>query len=327
MTEFLKKSEIFSGLEDDEFNLILKYFNSKDIEKNGVVFEFGEQGDELFIVVEGIISGTITLQSGRERVIEEFRPGDFFGEASLFEKLPRTSTCRALEESVLLSINEKDFSRFINDHPKMSIKFMLQLLNLTTQRLRISSRFLADIVQWGESERRRTIKDELTGVYNRRFFNDALVSHFNTSMSTGKPLSVVMLDLDCFTEINELFTEEIGDNILIRAASVFKESLRENDVIARYGGDEFVFILPGIDQDEAKNFAEKNRNKIKAIDFSTKNNDQSIKITISQGISSFPENADDPDSLKNKADSALYRAKEMGKNRIVCTEQKIKRII
>jgi diguanylate cyclase (GGDEF)-like protein len=185
------------------------------------------------------------------------------------------------------------------------------------------------MVQWGEDARRRAITDPLTGLYNRRYLEEALEEYFMKARNGSKPLSVVMLDLDHFRGINEKYSEKVGDRVITAAAEVFRRFLRATDVAARYGGDEFTFILPDTDIETARSIMESIRRTIEESDLLERTvpegRDRSEKtsapkVTTSQGLACYPDHASDPKMLKEAADGALYRAKESGRNRVVVAQ-------
>ncbi len=321
LTEFLQKVDVFSMLTSEEIDNIVDYLKVIEIGEGGKLFKEGDEGNELYIVKSGRAAISIRLSDGKEREIAEFKSGDFFGEMSIFDNAPRSATCRIKEKSCLLTMLEGDFFRLIKHFPYIAIKIMYRMLNITTQRLRNTGEFLTDMVLWGEKARRRSITDELTGVYNRRFLDDAMEDCVGASKNTGKSVSLIMVDLDRFREINELYSPETGDQIILEVVKVFKKYLRESDIIARYGGDEFTVILPETGLYEAKAIAEKVRGEVAGLKILENRSGPIKNVTTSQGIASFPENAEDLKTLREKADRALYRAKDEGRNRVVCAGQ------
>lgn len=321
LTEFLQKVDVFSLLTSEEIDKIVDYLKYIEIGKGEKLFKEGDEGNELYIVKSGRVVISIRLADGKEREIAEFKSGDFFGEMSIFESAPRSATCCIKEKSCLLTMQEGGFFQLIKHFPDIAIKIMYRMLNITTQRLRNTGEFLTDMVLWGEKARKRSITDELTGVYNRRFLDNALEDCVGASRNTGKPVSLIMVDLDWFREINELYSHETGDQIILGVVEVFKKYLRESDIIARYGGDEFTVILPETGIDEARIIADKICDEVGKLNILESLEGPINNVTTSQGIAAFPETAKDLKTLREKADRALYRAKEEGRNRVVCAGQ------
>ncbi len=315
---FLNSIKIFSLLREEEIREVLNYLEEIKVKGGSVLFKQGDEGNELYIVKEGSVATSIFLPDGKSREIAVFKSGDFFGEMSIFEEAPRSATCTAREDSVLFRLHQHSIFKIIEEHPVTAQKIMYRMLNITTQRLRNTGDFLFDMVQWGDKARKRAITDEMTGVYNRRFLDDSLNQYVEESRKNGEPLALVMVDLDYFRQINELYGHETGDGVIRDVVEVFKRHLRDKNIIARYGGDEFTFLLPGAEKERALALCNAIRADVEQLDTLSKFDGAIKKVTTSQGLASFPESADDVDSLKKNADTALYRAKEEGRNRVVC---------
>ncbi|MCU0822484.1 MAG: GGDEF domain-containing protein [Spirochaetes bacterium] len=318
--EFLGQIEIFSLLETDEISKIIKYFKKHDISENEVLFNEGDQGNDLYIVKSGIISSKVKLPDGGERDIANFEAGNFFGEMSIFEKAPRSATCYCRDRCTIFSLHDKNFYEIVEKYPDIAIKIMYRMLNITTRRLRSTGEFLSDMVTWGESASRRAITDEMTGAYNRRYLDDAIVSQFENARSSGTPLSIIMIDLDYFRQINETYGHPAGDRMIMEVVKIYNKILRKKDILARYGGDEFTILMPGTDLKTAAGIAENVRVEVEKLDILLQYNGPIKKVTLSQGVSSFPENADNLKKLRELADQSLYTAKEQGRNRVVCAK-------
>ncbi|MFH0975746.1 MAG: GGDEF domain-containing protein [Spirochaetota bacterium] len=318
--EFLQNVDLFSLLSDEEMGRIIKSLHPVEKEADEILFKEGDEGNELFIVMSGKVASFVVLPKGTKREIAEFKPGDFFGEMSIFENTHRSATCYTKEKSSLLTLRERDLFELILYDPEIAIKIMYRMLNITTDRLLDRSEFLSDMVQWGEEARKRAITDELTGIYNRRFLDDSLTDYFEKAKNSGESLSFIMLDIDNFKQYSEMFTQSQVNRLIIEVVSVFKKYFRENDIIARYGGDEFTAILPDTDPESAFKIADEIRKAVSELRFAELLNSDIGQITISQGISSYPQNADDPETLRVKADKALYKAKLEGRNKVVLAE-------
>lgn len=156
-------------------------------------------------------------------------------------------------------------------------------------------------------------RDQLTGLFNRRYFDQKLKEEIDRSARYGRPLSLVMGDIDKFKSYNDDFGHQKGDEVLRSVADLLKGSCRTSDIAARYGGEEMVLILPETDSDGAFLVAEKARKAIEA----RAGDIAGRKVTISMGIASFGPGTDGPAELIAAADKALYKAKEEGRNRCI----------
>lgn len=162
--------------------------------------------------------------------------------------------------------------------------------------------------------------DELTGLYNRRYFYLQIEAALARSKRYQQPLCLLILDLDYFKTINDTYGHGFGDTVLKDVASSLKEEIRESDILARFGGEEFVITFTDIDEKKGKQFAERIRNKIASLVWNV--NDNEVKITTSIGVhclvnEALKEDSFDIDALLNYADKALYAAKAGGRNKVV----------
>jgi len=162
-----------------------------------------------------------------------------------------------------------------------------------------------------------TIIDELTETYNFRYFQRKLVEERRRAARYRLPLSIIMVDIDWFKRFNDTYGHEAGNVVLKSLSQVIKSCIRDVDVFARYGGEEFVVILPQTNLESAKTIGERIREQVESTDITIP--ELGVKrITVSVGVSSFPENGKPEDELVSAADKALYRAKGEGRN-LVCT--------
>ena len=164
-----------------------------------------------------------------------------------------------------------------------------------------------------EAMHRLSITDELTQIYNRRYFMEVARQAF-TDRQKGMPFAVVLFDADDFKKVNDTYGHVVGDQVLRHIAEVTQASIRKGDVLARYGGEEFIVLLPQTDQAQALEVAERIQ---QAILFNPAYSaGEPLKVTVSMGVATCQPYMQDPDDLLIAADDALYRAKNLGKNRI-----------
>lgn len=158
--------------------------------------------------------------------------------------------------------------------------------------------------------------DALTGAVNRHQFNKVLAEEIARANYEQQPLSILLLDIDYFKSINDNFGHGIGDEVLIMFYEACKDAARNDDVVARIGGEEFVIVLPKTNAQHAYQFADRLRNKIQQLDIIINNN--SIKFTVSIGVSQWMnESFSCAEEFVADADKSLYQAKEQGRNRVV----------
>jgi diguanylate cyclase (GGDEF)-like protein len=191
---------------------------------------------------------------------------------------------------------------------KLGVAIELVLLSLA----------LADRINAMKLERRLLAElatvDTKTKVSNYRHFDTVLQQEIRRSIRYRRPLSLIMLDIDDFKRINDEYGHKAGDDVLLATAAVLMDNCRDVDVVARFGGDEFVVMLPETDLDSGKETASKLRNLLEGIRVSYEGTE--LAITVSLGVANLPIHAHERNALVGAADKALYLAKEGGKNRV-----------
>jgi diguanylate cyclase (GGDEF)-like protein len=160
--------------------------------------------------------------------------------------------------------------------------------------------------------------DGMTGLFNHRYFQEALGREISRSRRYGAPVSLLYMDIDHFKKFNDTYGHQIGDEVLKVVSRTIRRNLRDSDVPCRYGGEELVGILPDTDQKGALIAGEKIRKAIESLKFPV--GGKNVKITISVGVSTYPLNAETKETLIEAADGALYVAKEGGRNQTRLSE-------
>jgi diguanylate cyclase (GGDEF)-like protein len=159
--------------------------------------------------------------------------------------------------------------------------------------------------------------DELTGVHNFRHFSERLKEEQRRARRYGQPLSLIMVDIDWFKHCNDTYGHQAGNLVLKGIARVIRGIVRDTDVVCRYGGEEFIVILPQTMAADAHEIGERIRAEVERAEFSDDGLMPSLRVTVSIGVSTYPDNGGTTDNLVEMVDRALYRAKGSGKN-IVC---------
>ncbi len=163
-----------------------------------------------------------------------------------------------------------------------------------------------------------SIRDPLTKLYNRRFMNESLHREMLRARRANSPLSLVILDIDHFKRVNDEYGHDVGDDVLATVAQNLSQAVREEDYVYRYGGEEFVIVLPSANLDTARERAQEACRKVRALRIDTDKGP--LHLTISAGVATFPEHGDTQEDLIVQADKALYLAKQSGRDRIELAE-------
>jgi len=273
--------------------------------QNKDIDELEEEGYRIIDVIAGDVKPTQEIQYIIDKISEEKR-GSFYSDILYnltSERFPEQEA-KELWQEILRH------KYMISEALKRNVGIRVAALDyLENIKKIIQTPKIVD-----ETEFRETLKlaefDSLTGVLNRRTFVRTLLQEIQKASQEKQKFSIMMIDLDGFKKLNDKEGHSAGDLILQEFALILKSNLRKGDIIGRYGGDEFIILLPGVDKYEAKKVGEKIRSVVER-EF------KSVEITVSIGIAEYPSEGTLSNILISNADEALYRAKEFGKNKVV----------
>ncbi len=161
------------------------------------------------------------------------------------------------------------------------------------------------------------VTDGLTGLNNRRYLDTHLAEMMTKAKSRNKPVSIVMCDIDHFKKVNDTHGHDVGDEVIREFARRIKKNIRNIDLACRYGGEEFVIVMPDTDMALARVVAERIRNEVALHPFIVEQGAKQLPITVSLGVSCLETEADTGDILVKRADTALYEAKRAGRNTVM----------
>lgn len=161
-----------------------------------------------------------------------------------------------------------------------------------------------------------TIEDSLTGLYNRRYFNQAMKNEIERNYRDNRSLALAIIDIDHFKRVNDTWGHDVGDKVLQNVANIMKNNVRQSDTISRIGGEEFAVIMPNIRQHLAGEVMERLRADIENAIIPVDNNELQVTISIGTAVSE-PKQIITVDEFYNLSDQALYQAKNSGRNKVV----------
>jgi len=170
-----------------------------------------------------------------------------------------------------------------------------------------------------EALRDQSVRDALTGLFNRRYLEETLEREIRRAVRSEHVLGVLMLDLDRFKKFNDTFGHEAGDTVLRETAAFLRRSVRSEDIVCRFGGEEFVIILPLADLKATQARAERIRSKLRELTILHQGKAVGM-VTVSVGVAELPQHGTTPKTLLEAADAALYRAKREGRDRVVVAD-------
>jgi diguanylate cyclase (GGDEF)-like protein len=237
---------------------------------------------------------------------------------ALLENLPRSASVIALDVVTLWCFSREAFYQFLSENPSFSINLMNMLSGRIRksdeERMRGYAREKQQVVAL-ETLSRQATHDPLTGLFNRRYLDQILYGEIAHAQQSGSLLGIVMADVDFFKHINDRYGHKAGDLMLRTVGGLMKSCVRSSDIVCRYGGEEFVIIMPGASETNVNRCAEEIRSKFEEL--SVMFEDQKIQATISLGAAIYPLHGESVDEVFVNADRAMYQAKQGGRNRVV----------
>jgi diguanylate cyclase (GGDEF)-like protein len=315
--DFLKKSDLFANLKPLELSILADYSEVRSFYRGETLFDQSAMSNECFIVIEGEVMIIREEEDSRQFDIARFIAGDSFGEMDILGNTPRSATAICVRESTLLAfpVPGLTLEDIIVKHPYIAAHILHKLLGLIAGRIRHTNSLITKKTPWIRELRRQLHTDKLTGLYSKMFLDDELETilhsvHGDTVFMVIKP--------DNFKDINDGFGHEAGDRVLRLMAILLYSVLRENDYGLRYRGDEFAAILPRASLADAIRISDEIRTVIRAMDMSDIISDDSLEISLSIGISRFPEPSTDASSLVAVAYENMLRAKKSGGDCCAC---------
>jgi diguanylate cyclase (GGDEF)-like protein/PAS domain S-box-containing protein len=301
----------------------------------------GQMAPQLFTNEAGVLFIINSSRDLLESVVS-------WGEVSLREGVLTPEDCRALQRSQLYVVTENAQSGSICRHlgerplpngylcvPLMAQGETIGVLHVQSSSAPVESqevrqqlaRAMAESIglalanlQLRETLRQQSIRDALTGLFNRRYMEETLEREVQRAARNQEPLGIIMIDIDHFKQFNDTHGHEAGDVLLREFGKLLRSQTREADIACRYGGEEFILIMPGASLAIAQKRAEALCKAIKQLN--VRYNSQLLEaVTLSAGVSAYPETGSSGLTTVNAADSALYQAKHAGRDRVVVAEQ------
>jgi diguanylate cyclase (GGDEF)-like protein len=269
-----------------------------------------EEGNHfLYILIRGRL--VIQLCSHNDIPLATVEPGECVGEMSVIDSGAASAQVSAIEESTVLVIEQDILWRMVS----VSHEIARNLLYIMSERVRYSNLVIADSLEMQRKYQRFAITDSLTGLHNRGWLDDAFDREIKRSERDQLPLSLIMIDVDNFKEYNDVYGHLAGDQVLVTVAESIRHPLRPNDMVARFGGEEFAVLLPETSLDNAKIIAERLRQHVCKANPGIVDEKPLPRVTISSGIAGR-EPGYSLDMMIAAADVAMYHAKRNGKNRV-----------
>jgi diguanylate cyclase (GGDEF)-like protein len=270
----------------------------------------GSRNDSMYLVLEGELG--VHLDSVESDPVAVIKHGESVGELSMLDGSEASAFVVARSPCRLLAVREENFWQLTN----VSHAFALNLLLKLASRLRANNATVSQNVQKRRLYERAAMFDGLTGIHNRRWLDETLHRMVRRQQQGRGELSLALIDIDHFKTFNDRFGHAAGDHVLTVVATRLASNLRPTDLVARFGGEEFVIIFPDTDLSNAACAADRVREAVANEKVVMPDGTELPRVTISLGVTQLAAGQTVPDLLKT-ADFAMYRAKRDGRNRVV----------
>lgn len=269
------------------------------------LWQEGAKGDTVVLLLEGTFEVLQTSPTGEDVVLRMVRAGEVLGEIACLDGGARSAGLRAASDCRIRTIAAEEFRRFVRDRPHL----LEELFVIESQRIRSLSRMVMQ-------SQHRAITDRLTSLYNYGFFIERLDLELERAVQMDDAVSVVLFDIDHFKVYNDTNGHPAGNVVLVQASDLLRRTARRGDIVARFGGEEFVMLLYGASRREAHQVAEAARARVEATAFAGGEKQPLGRVTISGGVACFPADSASATDLLKAADVRLYKAKAAGRNRV-----------
>ena len=305
----LEGLELFKGVSPNDIRELLQRCNRRDLKAGEHLLAPGVSNEKMFV----ILSGSLNVHVGATDapVLATMEMGDCVGEMSIIEDRDPSAYVIAAEDTHMLVIHKSVLWEMIH----ASHDFTKNLLIVLSDRVRRYNHVIAQ--SYGEIQKfeRHATTDALTNLANRHAMQETFPEEVASSVKRGAPVALIMIDVDNFKLFNDRFGHIAGDRALSAVAAILSAQFRPEDLLVRYGGDEFAILLPGATADEAAAIAERVRQTVSGTTGDGSDSLIQIPLTISMGVAEL-QPGDNIDRLSRAADAALYRAKHAGRNKV-----------
>jgi diguanylate cyclase (GGDEF)-like protein len=306
-------SPLLAGVDRDLAHGVLARCAALDLPAGTTLLAPGDHNSSLFLVASGRLLVYLEDPSGPHYLALE--TGNCVGEMSFLDGRTASAHVLSSTDSRVLEIAAGDVWSLIDG----ASEFARNLLRVLSSRVRNDNAHLQRSFHLQREYEQAAKTDLLTGVHNRRWMSEMFPRQLTRSEFSGQPAALLIADIDHFKRLNDTYGHATGDVVLKAVARRLSDTLRPTDFLVRYGGEEFVALLPGATRESAAIAGERLRRAVAESEYRTQEPDIALRVTISIGIAMLrPGEA--LDTLIERADIALYRAKADGRNAVVCDD-------
>ena len=307
----LSRLQLFRNVDLDNTALLdlLNQCEYRQFVAGEIILSTEAENRYLYIVLKGRLAIQLNLHD--DIPLATVEPGECVGEMSIIDSCVPSAQVSATEQTQVLVIEQDILWRMVS----VSHEIARNLLYIMSERVRYSNLVIADSLEMQRKYQRFASTDTLTGLHNRGWLDDAFDREIKRSERDELPLALIMIDVDHFKNYNDEYGHLAGDQVLITVADAIRSPLRPNDLVARFGGEEFAVLLPETTVSNAEIIAERLRDHVAKADPGMLDNRQLPAVTISLGIAGRQPGYS-LDMMIAAADVAMYHAKRNGRNRV-----------
>jgi diguanylate cyclase (GGDEF)-like protein len=307
----LAQLRVLEGVDLEHVRSLLERCRVATLEAGDVLLTMGQPNLVMYMILSGRMS--VHLEGGpATEPVAFIEAGQTVGELSVLDTSPASAHVIAAERTRVLVVDSSLFWNLVD----ASHDFSINLLLLLAQRLRANNTTVSTNIRLQREYKRSAMVDALTGLYNRRWLEDALPRFVNRFTRSQQPLALLMLDVDHFKRVNDDHGHPAGDAVLVAVAHTLRTALRPTDHVARYGGEEFAIILPESGPRAAQGVAERLRAAVKLAPIKDATGKLLPSVTISIGCAILGGQNVTASTLIAAADTKLYTSKETGRDRV-----------
>ena len=306
--EDLKKIEVFKQVDTEALHEFLPHITKLQLQADQTLLSPETKNLHIYALLQGEL--LVCLQPNGQRSITNIIPGDCVGEISIIDDHPPSAYVITTKACEVLSIHRDIITKMFETQPHLAVN----LLKLLGERFRQNNNFLVSNMELQEEYRKRAERDDLTKLHNRSWMMEVFPHQLELSQRIGQKVALMMIDADHFKQVNDAHGHHIGDQALQHLTKIIAKVLRETDLLVRYGGEELVILMPGTSETKALLVAERLRGLVESSPLRLEKGAQ-IKMSISLGLSLWRE-GETLNNLIERADRAMYTAKQGGRNRV-----------
>jgi diguanylate cyclase (GGDEF)-like protein len=307
-------SPLFTGVPAELVDDTLARCTCLPVPAGATLLAPGDQNTSLYVVVAGRLLVYLEDPGGRHYLALEV--GECAGELSFIDGRAASAHVVASIDSRVLEIKHADVLALVDG----ASLFARNLLRVMSSRVRNDNTHLQQSFHLQREYERAAKTDLLTGVHNRRWMDEMFPRQLARSVRSGQPLALLMVDIDRFKRLNDTYGHRNGDIVLKAVARRLADTLRPTDFLVRYGGEEFVALLPGAGGAAAQAAAERLRTAVETADYKAPEPYTLLQVTVSVGVALLSP-GESVEQLIERADRALYQAKAAGRNRVIRADE------